>query len=62
MKKKRLSLKGTLLGAFAAMILLSSAIGAIGIYGMRTMATADQKLYTNYTIPLMNLEQMCEGF
>lgn len=62
MKRKRLSLKSTLIFAFAALILISSVIGAIGIYGMRNMAMADQKLYVNYTIPLMNLEKMCEGF
>ena len=62
MKTKRLSLRGTLLGAFGIMILLCGAIGAIGISAMRSMATADKKLYINYTIPLMDLEKMCEGF
>ncbi len=62
MKMKRLSLKATLILSFAVLILVSSAIGAIGIYGMLKMAAADQTLYSNYTVPLMNLEKICEGF
>ena len=60
--KISLSLRGTLLAAFGAMILLGSAMGAIGVYGMRSIAAADRRLYTNYTIPLMNLERISDGF
>jgi hypothetical protein len=62
MKKKEIKLRTRLVAAFGIMILLSSFIGAIGILGMRAMATADKRLYANYTIPLMNLERIAEGF
>ncbi len=62
MKEKRLSLKATLIVAFAIMILFCSAIGAIGIYGMRKIVAADLVMYQYRTLPLMNLEKMCEGF
>jgi methyl-accepting chemotaxis protein len=57
-----MSLRATLVAAFGAMILLSAAIGAIGVYGMRNIVEADRRLYTNYTLPLMNLEKISEGF
>jgi methyl-accepting chemotaxis protein len=44
------------------MVILTAAIGAIGVAGMRNIVAADRKLYANYTIPLMNLEKISEGF
>jgi methyl-accepting chemotaxis protein len=60
--ERTMSLRATLVAAFGAMILLCSAIGAIGVYGMRNIVGADRRLYTNYTLPLMNLEKISEGF
>jgi methyl-accepting chemotaxis protein len=61
-KAGALSLKATLAVSFAVMVLISAAIGAIGIIGMRGMGDADRKLYVNYTEPIMYLEKMVEGF
>jgi methyl-accepting chemotaxis protein len=61
-KARALSLKTTLVVSFAVMVLISAAIGAIGILGMRSMGDADRKLYVNYTEPIMYLEKMVEGF
>jgi methyl-accepting chemotaxis protein len=62
MKKIHLSLRGMLVLAFGLMIILLSAIGAIGVLGMRSIVAADQRLYVNYTLPLMYLERISEGF
>ena len=63
MKKNKIrSLRGMLIAAFGLMILLFAAIGAIGIYSVRSVVAADLRLYVNYTIPLMNLEKISEGF
>jgi hypothetical protein len=60
--RKKGSLRLRLILAFIVLIVLALMIGGIGIYGMRAIAAADQRLYVNYTLPLMNLEKICEGF
>jgi methyl-accepting chemotaxis protein len=63
MKKRRsLSLRTTLAFAVIGMVSISAVIGAIGVIGMRRIADADRKLYVNYTVPLMYLQRMTEGF
>jgi methyl-accepting chemotaxis protein len=59
---RKLSLRATLSLAIAALIAISAVIGAIGIFGMSRISDADRKLYVNYTVPLMYLQRMTEGF
>lgn len=63
MKKRRgFSLRTTLAFAVIGMVSISAVIGAIGVIGMRTISDADRKLYVNYTVPIMYLQRMTEGF
>jgi len=55
-------LRFRLILTFIAMIALAITIGGIGIYGIRNIVSADQRLYNNYTLPLMSLERICSGF
>ena len=59
---KPIRLKTMMLGASILMVAMIFAVGALGIVGMRSMVAADRRLYTNYTLPLMNLEKLSEGF
>jgi methyl-accepting chemotaxis protein len=60
--QKSVSLRASMIVTSSLMIALIGAVGTIGIASMRTMVVADRKLYLNYTLPLMNLERMSEGF
>jgi methyl-accepting chemotaxis protein len=60
--KKEISLRGMLIATLGIMVILIVAIGLIGSMGMRNMVEADRMIYVNYTLPLMNLEKISEGF
>jgi methyl-accepting chemotaxis protein len=45
-----------------ATILISAAIGGAGAYGILAITKADRRLYDNYTVPLMYLQRMTDGF
>jgi methyl-accepting chemotaxis protein len=62
MKNVHLTLKGMLFAASGSMAILIAATGVVGVVSMRNMVAADHKLYVNYTVPLMNLEKISEGF
>ncbi|MFA6507038.1 MAG: MCP four helix bundle domain-containing protein [Treponemataceae bacterium] len=56
------SLRFTLVAAFTIMIMISAAIGAIGILGMRRIVAAHPVLYKDRTLPLIYLEKITENF
>jgi len=51
-----------LIGAFIIMAILTGAVGAFGINYIRQIDEADTRLYQNYTVPIMQLDQLGIAF
>jgi methyl-accepting chemotaxis protein len=51
-----------LIGAFTIMAILTGIVGAFGIYYIRVIDAADTRLYQNYTVPIMQLDQLGIAF
>jgi len=51
-----------LIGAFVIMAIITGVVGIFGITYIRTIDEADTRLYENYTVPIMQLDQMGIAF
>jgi len=51
-----------LIGGFVLIALLAGLVGGFGIYYIRTIDAADTRLYQNYTVPIMQLDQLGISF